>query len=111
MDDEVKDLLRQILLVQQEQAAIIKKYLPPLWTKIRFSLLALLLVMTIAAIGMGLVVYRTSNSTPVTPVVPTPARVIFPPSTAPQGPPFLPQQPRLILPPTVPRSPVASVAK
>jgi hypothetical protein len=58
MDDESKELLRQILLVQREQAAIIKTYLPPLWTKVRFSLLALLVVMTITAIGMGLTAYR-----------------------------------------------------
>jgi hypothetical protein len=111
MDDEVKNLLRQILLVQQEQAAVIKRYLPPLWTKIRFSLLALLLAMTATAIGMGLAVYTITNSKPMPPVVPAPARVIFPPPTAPQGTPLRPGQPKLISPPSVPRSPVASAAK
>ena len=110
MDDEVKNLLRQILLVQQEQAAVIKRYLPPLWTKIRFSLLALLLAMTATAIGMGLVVYSSSNSKTIPPVVPAPS-VIFPPPTSPQGTQFGPGKPKLISPPSVPRSPIASAAK
>jgi hypothetical protein len=51
MDDDVRDLLRQILIVQQEQAAILKRYLPPLWTRIRFTLFGLFVLMTVVACG------------------------------------------------------------
>ena len=105
MDDEVTSLLRQILFVQQEQAAIIKRYLPPLWTKIRFSLLGLLLAMTATAIGMGLVVYSSSSRKAVPPVIPS-AGALFPPTTVPQGMIYRPGSPKLITPPSVPRPPI-----
>jgi hypothetical protein len=108
MDDEGNNLLRQILLVQQEQAAVIKRYLPPLWTKIRFSLLALLLLMTITAIGMGLVFYKTTGITPANSAAPAPTGILVPPM---QGAPYRAAPPKLIAPPSVPQSPVASTAK
>src|SRR5262245_7813019 len=111
MDDEVRELLRQILIVQQEQAAVIKRYLPPLWTQIRFSLLTLLLLMKITDIGMWLAVYRTSASTPAATAAPAPDRVIFPPPSTPQGAPIRLGPPKLISPPSVPMPPVASAAR
>lgn len=63
MDDELRELLAQILAVQKDQAELLKKYLPPLWTKIRFSLLTLLMLMTITSIGMGVMVYKSQSST------------------------------------------------
>jgi hypothetical protein len=107
MDDESKELLRQILLVQREQAAIIKTYLPPLWTKIRFSLLALLMLMTFTAIGMGLAAYRMNNSKRLAPAAPVPTRITVPPM---QGTPVRPGQPQLISPPSIPLPPVAGAA-
>jgi hypothetical protein len=46
MNDESKQLLTQLVELQKEQTELLRKYLPPLWTRIRFSLLALLLLMT-----------------------------------------------------------------
>jgi hypothetical protein len=105
MDDEVKQLLRELLLVQKEQAAIIKRYLPPLWTRIRFSMLTLLLLMTITAIGMGVIAYKTTGITAATPAAPAPTRLLVPPM---QGAPYRAAPPKLISPPSVPSSPVAS---
>jgi hypothetical protein len=50
MDDQ----LQQLIELQKEQNQLLKKYL---W-RLRFSLLSLLLLTTITAIGLGLLVYR-----------------------------------------------------
>jgi hypothetical protein len=52
MDDESNKLLREILDLQREQAELLKKHLPPLWTRVRFSLLTLLILMTLVAVGI-----------------------------------------------------------
>lgn len=52
MDDESNKLLREILDLQREQAELLKKHLPPLWTRVRFSLLTLLILMTLVAAGI-----------------------------------------------------------
>ena len=51
MDDDANQLLREILKQQTKQTELLQKYLPPLWTKIRFSLLTLLLLTSGVAIG------------------------------------------------------------
>jgi hypothetical protein len=56
MDDDSKQLLNQLVTLQSEQNELLRKYLPPLWTRIRFSLLALLTLMTLVAVGLGIVV-------------------------------------------------------
>src|SRR3954462_3406250 len=87
MDDDVKNLLRQILIVQQEQAAILKRYLPPLWTRIRFTLFGLFVVRGVVAIGMGLVVSGWNSSRGIPAVRPslTPPLILMyrPPPSAP----------------------------
>jgi hypothetical protein len=54
MDDETNKLLRQLIDLQKEQLELTRKNLLPLWTRICFSLLGLLLLMTLVAIGVGL---------------------------------------------------------
>ena len=49
MDDETNQLLRQLIDLQREQLELTRKNLLPLWTRIRFSLLGLLLLMTLVA--------------------------------------------------------------
>ena len=63
MDDEAKKLLQEILNQQTKQTELLQKHLPPLWRKIRFSLLALLILMTLVAIGLGfgIVAIRSLN--------------------------------------------------
>jgi hypothetical protein len=63
MDDESNKLLRQILDSQKEQTELMRKHLLPLWTRVRFSLLALLLLMTFVAIGLGLTAWQMSKRT------------------------------------------------
>ena len=101
MDDETNKLLRQILIVQQEQAAVIKRYLPPLWTKVRFSLLTLLVVMTITAIGMGLTAYRFRSGNTPTVIPATPAGVISASPAMRPGTEVRPGQTILVLPPPI----------
>jgi hypothetical protein len=78
MDEESKELLRRLAAIQAEQNALVKKYLPPLWKRVRFSLLALMLLMTLLAIGLGTTVYvirsqsNVAASPPTTTPVPTP---------------------------------------
>ena len=57
MDDETNKLLRQLIDLQKEQLELTRKNLLPLWTRIRFSLLGLLLLMTLVAIGVGLTAF------------------------------------------------------
>jgi hypothetical protein len=81
MDDDSRELLRQILAVQSEQAELLKKYLPPLWTKVRFSLLTLLLAMTGIAVALGALFYKLDHSAATTTTI-APAS----PPMAPVGP-------------------------
>ena len=60
MDNEATTLLREILETQRKQNELLEKYLSPLW-KIRFSLLTLLILMTLVAIGFGVNAYRDSR--------------------------------------------------
>ena len=53
MDDESKQLLRQLVDAQKEQTELMRKHVLPLWTRIRFSLLALFVLMTLIATGVG----------------------------------------------------------
>ena len=67
MDVESTKLLREILDVQREQSELLRKYFPPLWRRIRFSLLALLLLMTLVAGGLGFTVYTVRSLKPSVP--------------------------------------------
>jgi hypothetical protein len=90
MDDEANQLLRDILSQQTKQTELLQKYLPPLWTKIRFSLLTLLLLMTGVAIGLGVLVYegkRPASSRP----APIPTYQIVPPMRGNPAPAVLPE--------------------
>jgi hypothetical protein len=90
MDDEGNQLLREILSQQTKQTELLQKYLPPLWTKIRFSLLTLLLLMTGVAIGLGVFVYegkRPASSPP----APIPTYRIVPPMQRNPAPAVLPE--------------------
>jgi len=67
MDDESKELLRQLIDAQKEQTDLLRKHVLPLWTRIRFSLLALFVLMTLMATGVGftvLAIRSTNASTP-----------------------------------------------
>jgi hypothetical protein len=69
MDDEAKQLLRELIHAQKEQTDLLRKHVLPLWARIRFSLLALLLLMTLMATGIGFTVLalrsgKASTSTP-----------------------------------------------
>jgi hypothetical protein len=87
MDDEGNQLLREILSQQTKQTELLQKYLPPLWTKIRFSLLTLLLLMTGVAIGLGVLVYEGKRPV-ASPSAPLP---IYPPSQFRPAPSVLPE--------------------
>jgi hypothetical protein len=56
MDDESNQLLRQLVDAQKEQTELLRKHVLPLWTRIRFSLFALLVLMTVIATGVGFTV-------------------------------------------------------
>jgi hypothetical protein len=61
MDDESKELLRRITQLQAEQTELLKKYLPSMWRRVRFSLLGLLLLMTFVAGGLGFTVWSVRS--------------------------------------------------
>jgi hypothetical protein len=92
MDDETNQLLREILNQQTKQTELLQKYLPPLWTKIRFSLLTLLLLTTGVAIALGLLVYQWNRPASASPS-PTPIYRAVPPmrSRGGSGPAVLPE--------------------
>ena len=78
MDDESKQLLRQLVDAQREQTELLRKHVLPLWTRIRFSLLALFVLMTLMATGVGFTVLairslNKSTATPATATVTWPA--------------------------------------
>jgi hypothetical protein len=64
MDDDSKQLLRQLVDAQREQTELLRKHALPLWTRIRFSLLALFVLMTLMATGVGFTVLaiRSTNA-------------------------------------------------
>jgi hypothetical protein len=88
MDLETKQLLRQLVDAQKEQTELLRKHVLPLWTRIRFSLLALFVLMTIVATGVGFTVLavRSQNAA-------TPAQI----TTAPGWQPLLPVPPRNVM--------------
>jgi hypothetical protein len=65
MDEESKQLLRQLIDAQKEQTELLRKHVLPLWTRIRFSLLGLLVLMTLVAVGVGITAFaiRSQNAT------------------------------------------------
>jgi hypothetical protein len=63
--------------------------------------------MTILAIGMGMVAYKTTGITPATPAAPAPVRLTVPPMNIFQN---EAKPSRLILPPSKPLPPVAGTA-
>ena len=78
MDDETNKLLRQILDSQKEQTELMRKHLLPLWTRVRFSLLGLLLLMTFVAIGLGFTVWQIQKpQAPATATLAAPPPALF----------------------------------
>ena len=76
MDDDVTKLLGDILKQNKEQTELLRKNLG----RLRFSLRALLLLMTFVAVGLGFVAYKVKYATFVAPLAPAanyyaPARV------------------------------------
>jgi hypothetical protein len=61
MDDESKELLRRMADLQAEQTELLKKYLPSMWRRVRFSLLGLLLLMTLVAGGLGFTMWSVQS--------------------------------------------------
>ena len=55
MDDEAKQLLREIRDLQREQIELLRTYLLPPWMRWRFSLRSLLIAMTLVAVVLGLI--------------------------------------------------------
>jgi hypothetical protein len=76
MDDESKQLLRQLIDAQKEQTDLLRKHVLPLWTRIRFSLLALFVLMTLMATGVGFTVLAI-RSMKASPAAPQTATVTF----------------------------------
>lgn len=60
MDEKSTQLLQDILNQQKEQTELFRRYL---W-RLRFSLLGLLLLMTLTAVGLGIGVYLTRPAAP-----------------------------------------------
>jgi hypothetical protein len=57
MDDESKQMVREIRDLQREQTELLRKCLLPPWMRMRFSVLGLLILMTIVAVVLGFFVY------------------------------------------------------
>jgi hypothetical protein len=75
MDDEATQLLREIRDLQIKQMKLLETALLPPWLRWRFSLKALLIVMTLVALLLGsLVVLRTARS--VSPPILAPPRPV-----------------------------------
>ena len=68
------DLLRQLIDGQKEQTELLRRYL---W-RLRFSLLGLLILTTVTAIGLGILVYEQQTKT--ASVAPTTATFTVAPS-------------------------------
>jgi hypothetical protein len=80
MDEESKQLLRQLVNDQKEQTELLRKHILPLWTRIRFSLLALFVLMTLVATGVGFTVVATRSKNSPNPA--TTATAVFAQPTA-----------------------------
>jgi hypothetical protein len=78
MDDEAKQLLREIRDLQTRQLELLEAAVLPPWLRWRFSLKSLLIVMTLVAVLLGAMVFlRSVRSGPPPPVaVPLPAPLI-----------------------------------
>ena len=61
MDDESKQMLRELLDLQKEQTELLRTYLLPPWMRMRFSLRAMLVFMTLVAIAFGIFIYAASK--------------------------------------------------
>ena len=61
MDDVSKQMLREIRDLQREQTELLRKYLLPPWMRMRFSVLGLLVLMTIVAVILAIVVYANAQ--------------------------------------------------
>jgi hypothetical protein len=68
MDDESKQLLRLLIDAQREQTELLRKHVLPLWTRIRFSLLALLALMTLMATAVGFTAWAVRSMNASTPM-------------------------------------------
>jgi hypothetical protein len=77
MDDESKQLLREILDLQKQQMALLRMWLPqPL--RIRFSLRALLIALTLVALFLGIIAFlnRAGNNARKPPIVPVTKQIV-----------------------------------
>jgi hypothetical protein len=81
MDDESKQLLRQLVDAQREQTELLRKHALPLWTRIRFSLLALFVLTTLMATGFGFTVLAIRSMTASSTTRPTGATYTWTTST------------------------------
>lgn len=91
MDEESKQLLRQLIDLQKEHLELVRKNLLPLSTRIRFSMLALLVLMTVMGVALGIITFVTrlqddaatqwTSISPFPPITDT-ADDIFGPTTA-----------------------------
>jgi hypothetical protein len=77
MDDELRQLLREIRDLQIKQMELLKAALLPPWMRWRFSLSGLLIFMTLVAVLLGALVFFSARSTP------TSRRIAVPPPIAP----------------------------
>jgi hypothetical protein len=57
MDDESKQLLREIRDLQKEQVDLLRANMLPPWMRFRFRLRALLILMTLVAVILGTIVF------------------------------------------------------
>jgi hypothetical protein len=110
MNEETNQLLRQILEAQKQQNAFLQRYL---W-RLRFSLLSLLLLMSVLAVGLGFVAFTNKPTAPAAPVaappvaaprVAVPPPAVFVPHPAPSRYRYRAQEP--ILPDSLPRRTVS----
>ena len=67
MDNESIELLRELIDAQKEQTELLRRHVLPLWTRIRFSLLALFVLMTLMATGVGFTVLAIRSRNASTP--------------------------------------------
>jgi hypothetical protein len=67
MDDESKQLLREIRDLQIKQMEMLKAALLPPWMRWRFSLSGLLIFMTLVAVLLGVAMVFSARSGPASP--------------------------------------------
>ena len=76
MDDESKQLLREIRDLQSEQMELLRAHLLPPWLRVRFSVRTLLIVMTLTAVALGLIVTLSNRASKGPPTPPSPVRLL-----------------------------------